>query len=91
MTMPRDFKKLNAELGMEFDRYIIEHPTWALKHIPQGAQVALQIEGNAAFNTWSRRLAEQARDPDQQVVFVWIRKLAPVRSRILKAEVRRAA
>ena len=47
--MPRDFKKLNAELGMEFDRYIIEHPTWALKHIPQGAQVALQIEGNAAF------------------------------------------
>jgi len=89
--VPRDFKKLNAELGVEFDRYVIEHTAWALKHIPQGAKIALQVEGNAAFNTWSRQLAEKTRAPDQQVVFVCIKKLSPVRSRILKADVRSAA
>lgn len=89
--MPRDFQRLNAELGVEFDRYVIEHPAWALKHIPQEAKIALQVEGNAAFNTWSRRLAEKTRAPDQQVVFVCIKKLSPVRSRILKADVRSAA
>jgi hypothetical protein len=39
--MPRNFQKLNAELGAEFDRYVIAHPAWALKHIPQGAKIAL--------------------------------------------------
>ena len=89
--MPRDFKKLNAELGVEFDRYVLEHPTWALKHIPQGAQIALQIEGDLAFNAWSQRLAKRTRTPDQAVVFVCIKKLSPPRSRILRADVRRAA
>jgi hypothetical protein len=91
VTMPRDFQKLNAELGVEFDRYVFEHPAWALKHIPQGAKIALQVEGNAAFNTWSRQLAERTRTPDQPIVFVCIKKLSPVRSRILKADIRRAA
>ncbi|MDP2602071.1 MAG: hypothetical protein Q8S00_05700 [Deltaproteobacteria bacterium] len=36
---------MNAELGAEFDRYVAEHPAWAQKHVPQGAKVALQIEG----------------------------------------------
>jgi len=89
--MPKDFKKLNAELGAEFDRYVVEHPAWAQKHIPQGAKVALQIEGNVAFNAWSRRLAERTRAPDQPVVLVCIKKLSPVRSRIVKADVLRAA
>lgn len=69
---PNNFTKLNAELGAEFDRYVAEHPAWAQKHIPHGAKVALQIEGNAAFNAWSRQLA-------------------PVRSRIIKATVLKAA
>lgn len=89
--MPRDFKKLNAELGMEFDQYVIEHPTWAQRHIPQGAKVALQMEGDSAFNAWSHQLAERTRTPDQPTVFVCIKKLSPVRSRILKADVRKAA
>ena len=83
--MSRDFKKLNAEMGAEFDRYVAEHPAWAQKHIPPGSKVALQIEGNKAFNTWSRRLAERTRSSDQPLVLVSIKKLAPVRSRIIKA------
>jgi len=89
--MAADFQRLNAELGAEFDRYVAEHPAWAQKHIPHGAKIALQLEGGAAFNAWSRRLAEQTRAPGQSVVLVRIKKLAPVRSRILKADVLRAA
>ncbi len=89
--MSKDFKKLNAEMGAEFDRYVFEHPAWAQKHVPHGAKVALQIEGNAAFNTWSRQLAKRMRSAKQPVVFVCIEKLAPVRSRIVKATVQKAA
>jgi hypothetical protein len=89
--MSNHFQKLNAQLGIEFDRYIFEHPTWAQKHVPPGAKIALQIEGDAAFNTWSRRLAERTRVLNQPVILVCIKKLAPVRSRIMKADVQRAA
>lgn len=89
--MSKDFKKLNADLGAEFDRYVAEHPAWAQKHVPSGAKVALQIEGNAAFNAWSRQLAKRTQGADQPVVFVRIEKLAPVRSRIIKATVLKAA
>ncbi len=89
--MSKDFRKLNADLGAEFDRYVAEHPAWAQKHVPFGAKVALLIEGNAAFNAWSRQLAKRTRSADQPVVFVRIEKLAPVRSRIIKATVLKAA
>jgi hypothetical protein len=89
--MPRNFQKLNAELGAEFDRYVIEHPAWALKNIPQGARVAFQLAGNTAFNAWSQRLAERTPTLDQPIIYIHIKKLAPVRSRIMKADVRRAA
>ena len=89
--MRRHFQKLNAELGAEFDRYVAENPTWAQKNIPSGAKVALQIDGNAAFNAWSRELAKRTRGGNQPVVFVCTEKLAPVRSRIVKATVLKAA
>ena len=89
--MSKEFKKLNAELGAEFDRYVTENPAWAQKHIPRGAKVVLQIEGNAAFNAWNRQLAKRTRGTNQPVVFICIEKLAPVRSRIIKATVLRAA
>lgn len=91
VSMSKDFRKLNADLGAEFDRYVAEHPAWAQKHIPRGAKIALQMEGNAAFNSWSRQLAKRTRSENQSVVFVRIEKLAPVRSRIIKATVLKAA
>ncbi len=91
MIMTKNFQRLNAELGIEFDRYVFEHPTWAQKNIPPGSKIALQVEGDSAFNTWSRRLAERTRIPNQSIIFVCIKKLAPIRSRIMKADVQRAA
>jgi Family of unknown function (DUF5647) len=91
MTMSKNFQKLNAELGIELDRYTFEHPTWVRKNIPLGAKIALQVEGDVAFNTWSRQLAERTRTSNQSIIFVCIKKLAPVRSRIVKADIQRAA
>lgn len=91
MSMAKSFEKLNAELGAEFDRYVAEHPAWAQKHVPTGSKIALQIERKAAFNAWSRQLAERTRRSDQSVVLVCIKKLAPVRSRIIRATVLNAA
>ena len=89
--MAKSFEKLNAELGAEFDRYVAEHPAWAQKYIPSRSKIALQIEGNTAFNEWSRQLAEPTRSAEQTLVLISIKKLAPVRSRIIKATALNAA
>jgi uncharacterized protein DUF5647 len=73
--MSKDFKRLNAELGAEFDRYVAEHAAWAQKHIPPGAKIALQMEGNVAFNSWSRQLARRTRSENQSVVLSVLKSL----------------
>ncbi len=84
-------EKLNAELGAEFDRYVMEHPAFAAK-IPRGAQIILQLAGNPRFNAWVRRVARRQRQANQPAVIVHIGKLAPARSRIRapKLEIRAA-
>ena len=67
---------LNAELGSEFDRHVMEHPGFASR-IPRGAQVVLQLPRNPRFNAWLRRLAREQRQPGQPVVIVQIWKLLP--------------
>jgi hypothetical protein len=74
-------EELNAELGAEFDRYMVEHPAFAAR-VPRGAQVILQLRGNPRFNAWLRRLARGQRQPGQPVVIVHIGRLARARSRI---------
>jgi hypothetical protein len=78
---------LNAEVGKEFDRYVLDHPGFAAK-IPCGAQVVLQLADNPKFNAWVRRLARKQRQPGQPVVIVQIGKLLPARSRIRSAKLR---
>jgi hypothetical protein len=47
---------LNAEVGKELDRYVLDHPGFAAE-IPSGAQVVLQLADNPKFNASVRRLA----------------------------------
>ena len=68
------FEELNAELGVEFDRYAVEHPAFAAK-IPRGAQVVLQLPDQPRFNSWLRRLANKQHQPGQPIVIVHIGKL----------------
>ena len=89
--MSKAFEQLNVELSLEFFRFTIEHPDWAEKNIPDGAKVVMQLEGEEEFNTWARELAEQTRQLGQAVVLVHIRQLAPIRSRILEAQVEMVA
>jgi len=83
-------EKKHAILVTEFDRYVVEHPEFALK-IPRNAQIVLQVEGDEEYNKWSRRLAEKQREPGQRVVYVKVKGLKPARSRLLRPELAVAA
>jgi hypothetical protein len=79
-------ERKHAILVTEFDRYVVEHPEFAVE-IPQNAQIVLQLEGDEEYNQWSRQLAENQREPGQKVVYVKVKGLRPARSRLLKPEV----
>jgi hypothetical protein len=74
-------EKRNSLLGMEFDRYLREHPEFPDK-IPNNAQVILLLEGDEEFNKWSARIGKEQAAQDQPLLYVTIKKLAPAHSRI---------
>jgi hypothetical protein len=75
------FKQRNAELVTEFDRYVREHPEFA-ERIPGNALVALLVEGDEEFNRWSQEGAKRQAEKGQPIVYVKIKKIQPIRSRI---------
>jgi len=79
-------EKKHAILVTEFDRYVVEHPEFAVK-IPQNAQIVLQVEKDEEYNKWSTQLAERQREIGQRVVYVNIKGLKPAKSRLLKPRV----
>lgn len=79
-------ERKHAILVTEFDRYIVEHPEFAVK-IPQNAQIVLQVEGEEEYNAWSRQIAARQRERDQSVVFVKVKGLKPAKSRLIKPEI----
>lgn len=84
------FEMKNTELVKEFDRYVREHPAFA-DDIPKNAVVVMQLEGDRKFNQWSRKLAQTHAEKGQPIVYVQIKKLKPLRSRIEKLELKRVA
>ena len=76
-------ERKHAILVTEFDRYVMEHPEFAV-NIPQNSQIVLQIEGDKEYNEWSRQLAERQKEPGQKVVYVKVKGLKPAKSRLLK-------
>jgi len=78
-------EKKHAILVTEFDRYVVEHSEFAVE-IPQNAQIILQIEGDMEYNEWSKRLAQKQREPGQPIVYVKVKGLRPVKSRLIKPE-----
>ena len=76
-------ERKHAILVTEFDRYVMEHPEFAV-NIPQNLQIVLQIEGDKEYNEWSRQLAERQKEPGQKVVYVKVKGLKPAKSRLLK-------
>ncbi len=80
------FEKRNSLLGVEFDRYIREHPEFT-ERFPQNAHVLLLLEGDAEFNEWSLRLGKRHAEQGQALIYVTIKKLGPAHSRIEDLEV----
>jgi hypothetical protein len=76
------FERRNAILGVEFDRYVRDHPTFAAR-IPRGAQIVLQLPEDPKFNAWARGVAKRQRESGQPVVLVTIRGVQPPRSRLV--------
>ena len=79
-------EKKHAILVAEFDRYVVEHPEFAVD-IPQNSQIVLQVEEDNEYNEWSKQLAERQREPNQKVVYVKVKGLKPAKSRLLKPKV----
>jgi len=78
------YERRNSILGIEFDRYMREHPEFC-KKIPNNAHIALLLEGDKEFNEWSTNLAKKQAE-DQPMVYITIKKMAPVHSRIKDLE-----
>ena len=81
----------NLLLGMELDKYLIEHPS-LIEQIPQGAYVVLLPEDDPELCKANTRLARKRLKEGEKVVFVRVEKLAPppksclIRPRIEVAE-----
>jgi Family of unknown function (DUF5647) len=80
------FEQKNAELVTEFDRYVREHPDFA-ERIPDNALVAMLVEGDQEFNRWSQEGAQRQAEKEQRIVYVKIKRIQPIRSRIEELEV----
>ncbi|MBI4735310.1 MAG: hypothetical protein HY766_04515 [candidate division NC10 bacterium] len=76
------YEKRNAILGVEFDRYVRDHSSFAAR-IPRGAQIVLQLPDDPRFNAWARRLAKRQRQSGQPVVLVTIARVQPPKSRLI--------
>jgi len=75
------FEIKNSMLVNEFDSYIREHPEVA-QNIPDNALVVMLLEEDVEFSQWNRRNAKRMAEKDQSIVFINIKKLKPVLSRI---------
>ena len=79
------FEKKNTDLIREFNRYVREHPEFG-DSIPRGTIVAIQLEGDDDYNAWSSKLAESMAEEGQLVIYVRIKRINPLRSRIEEIE-----
>ena len=90
----KDFHRLHMDLLGEFNRYVLENPGFAAR-IPYGATIILQLEGNDAYNRWSRSIAEgnRALDPSDNRPFLYVRVkgLRPAKSRLIRPVIAKSA
>ena len=76
-----DLFRKNHLLGVEFDRYLLEHPE-VLEQIPDGAEVYFLPEDDPDLLQENLRIAEATKLESRRIVLVRIGKLSPPRSRL---------
>jgi len=70
----KELTEKNISLGIEFSKYIFEHPEIE-DEIPKKAQVVLLPEYDEELSAYNLRIAEKQREKGQPVVYVKIEKL----------------
>ena len=78
-------ERKNTDLIKEFNRYVRERPEFA-DRIPDNAIVIMQLEGDEDFNKWSLGLAKSHVEKGQPLIYVRIKRIRPIRSRIEELE-----
>lgn len=77
------------DLFIEFTRYLIEHPDFAA-HIPKDAHLVLLDYQDPGYSAEAIKLVQQPKETDEMlarpVVYIEVREMAPVQSRLLKVE-----
>ena len=71
----------NLDLLFEFEKYVLTHPD-TVARIPDDAVVVMQVNGDRQFNQWSRRMGERHAREGHPLVYIKVKKMGPVRSRI---------
>jgi len=79
------FERQNGILGMEFDRYMREHPDFG-ENFQKNSHIVLLKQGDDKFNEWSTNMGKKQKEVNQEIVYVTIKKLAPIHSRIEELE-----
>ena len=79
-----DVFKKNHLLGIEFDRYLLEHPE-VLEQIPENAEIYFLPEDDPDLSQENLRIAEAQKTEGRKVILVKIGRLSPPRSRLQNA------
>ena len=78
------------ELFIEFTRYMVEHPEFAV-NIPEDAQVVLLDYQDPRYSLQAIKFAQGAKEiddlPDRPMIYIEVREMAPVQSRLRKLKV----
>jgi len=76
-----DLFRKNHVLGVEFDRYLLEHPE-LMEQIPDGAEIFFLPEDDPDLLQENLKIAKDKKLQSSAVLFVRIGKLSPQRSRL---------
>lgn len=76
-----DLFRKNHIFGVEFDRYLLEHPE-VLEQIPENAEVYFLPEDDPEISQENLKIAEAQKAVGRRVVLVRIGRLLPPRSRL---------
>lgn len=82
----KDLAYKNLALGVEFDKYMIDHPE-ILDKIPDKSSMVFLPEYDRELYEANLKLAKKSIAKGQKVVLVRIKKLAPPRSRIVRPRI----
>jgi len=76
-----DLFRKNHILGVEFDRYLLEHPEF-LEQVPENADVFFLHDEDPELSQENLRGAEMQKAKGRTVLLVRIGRLSPPRSRL---------